>query len=327
MRTKKFFSVLVMIVTVFSAVSVWAAEDNIAIYFEPKVMNDVTGELEVDVNILNYDTSMYISYGSMYHIGFSFTYDTDAFDVINNADGETDIRLNENSLIKSADAVSVNCDDENGRVDFEFSVPKTGDDLIGNDGTLFTFSLKSTEVSKFWNSFDTYPMRFVQGTIDVRTYDYLIGKEYTLDNVLAYDCNVASYNEKPSLTPKSVKKKIEFSAGSNTVTVDGEEKEIDAGPYEKDGILMVPLRYLAENAEMSVEWNEDEMLAVAYAEYVTLKVSASDKSVYVNNRLINTSVVPEEVADRIYVPIDLIKDVCSGAVCSTDGNKVSVYVP
>lgn len=326
MYLKKVVSILVVVIIMFSMISVHAADTNLQLYFEPKIMNDITGDLEVGVNIKNYDIATHISYGDIYYIGFSFIYDTEAFDIITD-DVSLGITVNENTLIKSTDAVKSKVDKQKGRVDFEFNVSEISEDLIGIDGTLFNFTLKSTNVSKFWNSFDTYPLRFVEGSISVKTYDYLVGQKYVLENVIGYDCDVASYNGVPTLKTKPVNKTVEFNADSKAVIVDGEQKEMDAVPFDKDGVLMVPVRYLAENIGMEVEWNGDEMIACAYASYITLKVSLKDNKTYVNSALLKLETMPEEINGRIYVPVNIISAIYPYSTCTVEGNKVVIYVP
>ena len=104
MYLKKVVSILVVVIIMFSMISVHAADTNLQLYFEPKIMNDITGDLEVGVNIKNYDIATHISYGDIYYIGFSFIYDTEAFDIITD-DVSLGITVNENTLIKSTDAV------------------------------------------------------------------------------------------------------------------------------------------------------------------------------------------------------------------------------
>lgn len=327
MKLKNCVSSLIVAVMMFSMISVNAVSENLKLYLEPQIMNDTTGYLDVKVNMKNFDAAGHLTYGDIYHLGFSFTYDTNAFSINTCEDGSLDVAVNENTLIKSIDVIKTKVDAEKGIVDFEFDVPKSSENSIGSDGTLFNFTLKSKNVREFWNSFDKYPIRFDYKSIRVNTYNYLVSKEYELKNVIAYDCNVGAYNKTDTLEPKSVNKTVEFSADSNYVTVDGEKTETDAKPYIKDDMLMVPVRYLVENIGMEIEWSGEEMLASAYADYITLKISMMDNKTYINAALVDMKTMPEEIDGRIYVPVTIVSKLYPFSTCTVDGDTAVIYVP
>lgn len=327
MNLKKCISILIISVMMFSMVSVSAASENLKLYLEPQIMNDNTGDLDVKVNMNNFDAAGHLTYGDIYHLAFSFTYDTNAFTINTCEDGSLDVAVDETTLIKNIDAVKTKVDADKGTVDFEFDVPKNSEAAIGSDGTLFRFTLKSNNVRGFWHSFDKYPIRFDYKSITVNTYNYLVSKEYEVNNVIAYDCNVGAYNKAPTLQPKSVNKTVEFSANSNCVTVDGEETETDARTFIKNGVLMVPVRYLVENIGMEIEWNGEEMLASAYADYITLKISMMDNKTYINTAPVDMETMPEEIDGRIYVPVTIVSGLYPFSTCTIDGDTAVIYVP
>lgn len=327
MKLRNIVSILIVAAMMFSMISANAASENLKLYLEPQIMNDTTGYLDVKVNMKNFDAAGYLTYGDIYHLSFSFTYDTSAFTINTCEDGSLDVAVDENTLIKSADLIKTKVDAENGIVDFEFDVPKTSASLISCDGTLFNFTLKSKNVRGFWNSFDKYPIRFDYKSIKVNTYNYLVSKEYEVKNVIAYDCNVGAYNKEPTLQPKSVNKTVEFSENSNYVIVDGEQIETDARPFVKNDVLMVPVRYLVENIGMEIEWNGEEMLASAYADYITLKISMMDNKTYINAALVDMETMPEEIDGRIYVPVTIVSKVYPTSTCTVEGNTAVIYVP
>ena len=95
--------------------------------------------------------------------------------------------------------------------------------------------------------------------------------------------------------------------------------------------MMIPVRYLTENLGMSVEWNGDILTAAAYAEYKTLKIDMKTKSIFINSAKVykdsGETVKPEELNDRIFVPVSLVKDLYSNSAITSSDNSVTIYVP
>ena len=204
------------------------------------------------------------------------------------------------------------------------------DNLIDKDGTLFSFVLISKNPKTLWNSFDKYPLRFKADSIGIVTYSdsYTVGKVFNVEGI---DISVGGYNVAPTMVPKSVGKYVTFTVGETNVKVDDFTQETDVSPFIQADEIMVPVRYLTENLGMSVVWNGDILTAAAYAEYKTLKIDMKTKSIFINSAKVykdsGETVKPEELSDRIFVPVSLVKDLYPNSIITSSDNSVTIYVP
>lgn len=327
-RLKPIFAILIAI-SVLCSVSVLADTERpkLQLYFSPGIMNDTNGEIQVDVNLRNFDISVSKSLGKVCAVTFSFEYDKQHFNILTEED-QPKIVLDDTSLVKSKADIETKTDDNT--VTFTFMDSTLKDNLIDRDGTLFSFTLVSVSPKALWNSFDKYPIRFKADSIGVVTYsdDYKVGRVFDVEGI---DISVGGYNVPPTLIAKNVGKTLTFTVDQANVKVDDFTLETDVSPYIQNGEMMVPVRYLTENLGMTVEWNGDTLTAAAYAEFKTLKIDMKTKSVFVNSAKAykdgGEAIRPEEVNDRIFVPVSLIKNLYpNGTVTQTD-NSVTIYVP
>lgn len=329
-RLVRFSSVLILIVILFTAATAFAADQvNLQLFFDPEVMNDVTGEIVVDVNLKNFNIAADGFLGNICGVAFSFKYNAEKFEIKKTDAGLVETIVDENTLVKSAGNIECEVDEATGNVSYTFMDASLGNNLISADGTLFRFTLISKEIGKFWNSSERYPIRFIPGSIGVVTYNLKTHTVGTIYAVEAIDGFIAAYNNPPTLIPQSVDKYLTFTAGNAEIDVDGTVSETDAAPFMKDDVLMIPVRYFCESIGMAVEWNEGIMTAGAYAEYKALAISIKEEvpRVYINSVISNTSVQPVEKDGRIYIPCDLALKLYRDAQVEQTGDSVTIYIP
>lgn len=327
-KVKALLAIMLAATVLFSATAMANSElPKLQLYFSPGIMNDTTGEIKVDVNMRNFGVAVQKSLGKVCAVTFSFEYDKQHFNILTEED-QPKIVLDDTSLVKSKADIETKTDDNT--VTFTFMDSTLKDNLIDRDGTLFSFTLVSVSPKALWNSFDKYPIRFKADSIGVVTYsdDYKVGRVFDVEGI---DINVGAYNVPPTLIAKNVGKTLTFTVDQANVKVDDFTLETDVSPYIQNGEMMVPVRYLTENLGMTVEWNGDILTAAAYAEFKTLKIDMKTKSVFVNSSKVykdgGEDIRPEEVNDRIFVPVSLIKNLYpNGTVTQTD-NSVTIYVP
>lgn len=327
-RLKPIFAILFAITILCSARIIADAEQpKLQLYFSPGIMNDTNGEIKVDVNMRNFDVAVSKSLGKVCAVTFSFEYDKQQFNIMTE-DNLPKVILDDNSLVKNKADIESKIEDNS--ITFTYMDSTLKDNLIDNDGTLFSFMLVSKNPKALWNSFDKYPLRFKADSIGVVTYSdtYTVGKVFNVEGI---DINVGGYNIAPTLAAKSVGKNITFTENESNVKVDDFTQDTDVSPYIQNGEMMIPVRYLTENLGMSVEWNGDILTAAAYAEYKTLKIDMKTKSIFVNSAKVykdsGETVKPEELSDRIFVPASLVKYLYPNSTITSSDNSVTIYVP
>ena len=130
-------------------------------------------------------------------IEFDFEYDDNVFNVLTNNNGEVVIITDENTLIK--DSSKIHATVENGVIHISYNDDK---DLIKYDGTLCRFILIANNVNALWNSFDYYPIRFVEDSISVNTYNETTEPFYNIEGIdgkLEHIINLLCWNRYQSI--------------------------------------------------------------------------------------------------------------------------------
>lgn len=61
-------------------------------------------------------------------------------------------------------------------------------------------------------------------------------------------------------------KKIVLEIGSTVATVNGVEKTLTSPPEIKEGITMVPIRFISENLDCEVAWDDQEQMVIVISE-------------------------------------------------------------
>lgn len=317
---------LLLILIIFSASSVIAAQaPRLQLYFAPGIMNDATSEIPVDVHLKNYNLAIYSGLGQICGITFAFQYNTEQFRPKTDESGSLEILLGDNTLLKAASDITFT--DKDGVVTFTFLDNTLGSRLVGQDGVLFRFTLLARNGLGFYNSTARYPLRFVPGSLGIVTYETEKKNVNPFYNVEGIDINVGAYNAQPTLLVPEVHKTIRFTANSSTIFVDDAAHETDVAPFMQDGHMLIPMRYLTENAGMTVVWDDAAKTALAYTDYKTLSIFMQDGTVFVNAAPVLSDVVPVNRNGRIFIPIDVVSALFPEAQLTAEGETVTVYIP
>lgn len=300
------------------------AADNVKlqVYLEAEIMDESTGEIPINVCMRNFEVAIPDYMGDICGLSFKFTYDADNFKIKQN-DGKAELY---GGIVENI--ADVEFEEDNGVVSVIFLDSTLMDNLAGRDGTLFGFTLVSANPKKLWNSFDTYPLRFVPGTVGAAAYNVETYDVSGVYNIEAIDTSVGGYNKKIDFSPISIDKAITFTVGSGTVVVNDGGYDIDAIPYTDGEDIMVPVRYLAEAVDCEVVWDGDTVTASAYGVNKTLAVKQSDKpKVYLNAAEVYGIKTPSEINGRIYIPLSLVTYVYPNARINVSDARVEIYIP
>lgn len=323
----KIASIFILFVYITSAVGFAVdSEFKVQVYFAPHIMNDVTGEIIVDVNLRNFDVSVPDYYGDMCAVTFGFEYATDKLDIKTNEDGSIQTIVDDTTLIKNKNDIEIK-NSVDGRVMVSFMDSTLESNLINKDGTLFRFTLVAKNPKGFWNSSAKYHLSFVPGSLGLVTYNTSNNMVASFSKFEAIDYLVGAYNKPPTMIAPIVDKHLTFTDGKSDVKVDDLTVETDAIPFVQDGAWMIPVRYLSENIGMSVEWDGEAMIASSYAEYKTLKIMAETNTVYINSAKHNASVAPVTINGRIYIPTDVVTALYPGSEITEGDGSVTIYIP
>ena len=177
MKIKRIILSIVVSLLLLSTVALAkTSEYKLQLFFQPAIMDDITGDVLTGINLKNVDLAIPQDKGSICGLNFDFEYDDNVFNVLTNNNGEVVIITDENGVIH----ISYN-DDK---------------DLIKYDGTLCRFILIANNVNALWNSFDYYPIRFVEDSISVNTYNETTEPFYNIEGI---DGKVGAYNKPPVL--------------------------------------------------------------------------------------------------------------------------------
>ena len=319
---------VLMLLMAFSSVNIFA-ENNIKLqlYFEPKIMDDNTGELVVDVKLRNVGVAIPSYMGDISTLTFGFEYDSEEFDILKDDKSNVIFRVDDTTLIKSKEYISFKVD--GNKATFNFLDTTLSKNLIDTDGTVCSFTLVSKRPLAFWHSVNKYPIRFIPASVGVVAYHLPSYSVNSFTNYEALDSVVGPYNLQPTLTPKKVDKHITFTAGNGDVNCGGVIVKTDAMAFLEGDSFMLPFRYFADAVGMKVTWDTIESMAGAYCDYKTVKVSLKNKSVYINSAKCNPKALPVEIDGRIYISSDVIPEIFPGAVVNVnkDAGTAEIYIP
>lgn len=328
MKKNAFKILIITLLTsvLFSSLSALAAKDiKLQMFFAPGVLNEGTGEISVDITMKNYNIVVYDSLGEICGITFNFDYSLNGFNIKKDENGNPLIILDENTLIRSTGDVSVR-EIMPGRISVMFLDETLKNRLISKDGILCRFTLISKSPLAFWNSFDSYPIRFVPGSLGVVMFHNENGVT-RLHDVEGIDNSIGAYNRYPTLVSPVVGKTISFTVGEASVSVDGQKTITDAAPFLQDGEVMIPIRFLSENLNMEVFWDGETRSVAAFTQFKSLTLSVPDSSVYVNSAYYYFSPGPMHVGDRVYVPVSIMNKLYPESTVTVADNVVTVVVP
>ncbi len=318
--------IMLLILQITPTLAVGYEAPKLQLYFAPHIMNDITGEIIVDVNIRNTKAVLSTYKNEICALTFSFDYVEDIFDLTLDNNNLPEFTVGDEKLIHKISDVERSIKD--GVITFTFMDSTLADNLFSTDGTLASFKLYAKDINRLWNSFDAYPLRFVPGSVGVVTYHTPSSSVSTLTNFEAIDTMVGGYNKAQSFNTIYLDKHIAFTADKAQVDVNGEAREIDTLPYiNNEGIMMVPVRYLTDSIGMMVDWDGEKMQAISQADRKTLTVALKTSRVYINAIEVKTETQPVEIDGRIYVPVSLVKDLYPGTEIIQNGDTAIIAVP
>lgn len=322
MRIKR-IAIGILIFMILFSLTVFAkqSEYKVQLYFSPQIMNDQTGEISVDINLRNVNLAMPETIGGICSMEFMFEYDTEHFDVLLNDSDEVFTEVDDNMLIKSSAGIRVT--EENGKIKVISEENTSEENLIRYDGTICRFTLVAKNKNAMWNSFDSYPIRFIENSIKVNTYNGKVNPYYSVEGI---DGKVGAYNTVPSFEMPEIDKKVKFVSGSPSIEVNDELAVIDTVPFVDGGTWMIPVRYLAESLDMSVEWDGERLVASIYGEYKTLKVLLNDRTVYINSALCKTDTGIAEINGRIFIPVSIVSKLYPDAKIDVSNTVCLIHI-
>lgn len=298
-------------------------ETNIEFYCAPQVMREDSGEIDVWLNVRNMST-LPDTLDTL--CGFSMTVAWDPEQFFLKTEGGI-IHTGAGMLVKEArDITAVQ---RENTLSLNFLDESLGDSLIERDGVLCYFTLAAVNPKQLWNSLDSYPLRFVPGSLSVVTYhrpSFTVG---TYDRIAGIDVGVSGYNVAPALQVPSLKQFLTFTEGETRMYAGENAVEMDVAPFKEGDTYMIPIRFLLENAGMTVAWDGETNTANAYGQYQTLQINLAESRFYYNAKLCKVLPPPEERDGRIFVPADVIKLLFGqqASVLDNGEGSVKIYIP
>ena len=293
------------------------ADDEPCIFFAPQSMNE-TDEVVVPV----YTQNLPKDNDGLCGTEFRFAYDTEHFTLKTDENGRPLLGSSSAMLVKNTDAVEVSQQD--GIVSVSLIDFGGENSLVLRDGPLFFFTLIPKNPDVLWNSDDYYPLHFLPGSVNLIVLDR---QNYSISGIEAegIDTYVGGYNVFPDFKPPEVTDKLEFNVGSPAVWVNGEEIPNDAPVYEKDGDIMIPVRFLAEALEMELFWDGETHMVSLYWPYRSAYLTMNDQNVYINARLRQDLPKAELMNDRTYIGLSVVQAFFGDSLeTQRDGNKVKL---
>lgn len=109
----------------------------------------------------------------------------------------------------------------------------------------------------------------------------------------------------------TAKTTVTMQIGNPVMTVNGTEKDIDAGgttPVVIDDRTLLPVRAFVEGIGGTVEWNDADKMAVLAYNDNEIKLTINSASAYLNNEVTELDVTPVIINDRTMLPIRFIAE-------------------
>jgi inhibitor of cysteine peptidase len=116
-----------------------------------------------------------------------------------------------------------------------------------------------------------------------------------------------------SILQKRLDNAVVLYTGSPVALVKNVESQIDIEnaeicPFTKGGRVLVPLRFLAENLQAQVKWEEQTGVVILSTGQKTVKFTPGQEKMQVNGREVKIECPPEIVNGRTFVPIRAISE-------------------
>ncbi|HXK51746.1 MAG TPA: copper amine oxidase N-terminal domain-containing protein [Caldisericia bacterium] len=108
--------------------------------------------------------------------------------------------------------------------------------------------------------------------------------------------------------------KIVLQIGSKTAYVNEEEFTLDVAPVILSGRTMVPLRFVSESLQATVNWEAETKTIVIHDHKKVITMTIGDVNVHVNGQLYVLDVPPVILEGRTMVPIRFVSEALGGSV-------------
>lgn len=308
------FSILMLITVLFSMTVTVFAEESPRVFFAPQSMNE-SNEIIVPL----YTQNLPKDNDGLCGIEFSFVYNTEQFSLKNDENGRPILGTSSAMLLKNTDMVDVSVNEDTVSVSYvDFSGEK---DTVLRSGPLFYFTFIPKNPDALWNSDDYYPIRFMPDSVNLITFD---SRNFALSGTSAegIDTYMGGYNVFPTFEAPETEKEITFQLNTGEAYVDGELKENNALPYEKDEI-MLPLRFLAENTDMEIYWDGDSRTVSLFRPYLSVYFNMSSGDVYINSKKRGDTAKSEIADGRTFVPLSAMQTIFGNSL-NTETNSGGV---
>jgi len=277
----------------------FAATDGPYIYFSANPMTE-DGDIVILVNLAELSGKL-PKYNALCSVNFSFTYDDTQFAL---KEADPIMQVNEYTIAKRAKAIETKVNGSTISVSFLDST--LSNSLITQGGTLCYFTLEALHPVSLWNSDDTYPVRFVPGSIGGVLYHTLTYETQIYKQLSGLDLMLGGYNTPFRIECPPVGKKISVTSGSNRMMVDDSAIDMDATPYFEGEQLMIPIRYLAQSAGMEVNWDGLSETARLCGVLRTCYIPLRQGGIFVNGIMYPLDVSPVCKDGRTYLPVSAI---------------------
>ena len=283
----------------FGATAQAAETDQPSIFFAPQSMNE-TNEILVPI----YARNIPKDYDGLCGTEFRFAYDVSQFDLKLDEAGRPALGTTPAMLVQNTGQINVSARD--GVVSVSYVDFGGGQNLVLRDGPLFYFTLLPKYPDALWNSDDVYPLRFLPGSVNLVVLDRRNNSfwGWPTDGIDTY---ISGYNVFPTFEGPTLTDKLELVTGNPSMWVNGVEIPNGAAPYEREGSLMVPVRFLAEAIGMELDWDDASQTAALYWPYQTAYLAMNQKAVYLNARLREDLPAPEELDGRTYIDLSVVQ--------------------
>ncbi len=292
------------------------AEENPCIFFAPQSMNE-SDEIIIPI----YTKNLPRNNDGLCGCEFQFAYNTEQFTLKTDESGRPVLGTNEAMLVQNTDIVEASVRGDVVSVSYmDFGGENNA---VLRDGPLFYFTLIPKNYDALWNSDDYYPLRFVQGSVNLITLDRA---GFSLSGVSAegIDTYVGGYNVFPDFEPPENENKIEFKFGIPAVYINGQEQQTDASPYLKEE-LMLPLRPFSEAVGAEVYWDADTQTVSFFYPYISTYFDMNSGDVYINAKQRTDLARTEIVNGRTFVPISTIREIFGDSLdIENNGDGVSL---
>lgn len=111
------------------------------------------------------------------------------------------------------------------------------------------------------------------------------------------------------ILPEMHRAKVEMALGRKSITVDGEERELDFAPYAVQGHTLIPIRFFVDALGGDVYWDQKTKRASVIRDGHLVEMWVQDGLVTVDGRPAESPVPPEIRGGRVMLPLRFIASV------------------